>query len=315
MSANRPTASAELLEQIVTALRTLAGPHPGFRPAHAKGLLCEGTFRASAEAARLTRAAHLQGQPVAARVRFSNGSGDPDVHDGLPNNRALAVKFALAAGGTADVLANTVDGFPVRTPEEFLAFLQTQLPDPVTGKADETRLPRYLEGHPEARAFVERLTKKPVPASYATASYHSAVAFRFTAADGSSRFVRYHWLPEAGESYLAPDDAGRLAPNFLREEFAGRLEAGPVTFRLTVQVAAPDDPTDDPTALWPADRPVVELGRLEIRSISPTGAADERHLVFDPANLTDGIELSGDPILLARSPAYSISYDRRSRGE
>jgi catalase len=37
--------------------------------------------------------------------------------------------------------------------------------------------------------------------------------------------------------------------------------------------------------------------------------------VFDPTNLTDGIALPADPILLARSAAYSISYDHRRRGE
>jgi catalase len=47
----------------------------------------------------------------------------------------------------------------------------------------------------------------------------------------------------------------------------------------------------------------------------PTGAADERRLIFDPTNRTDGIELSADPILLARSAAYALSYERRGRGE
>ena len=47
---------------------------------------------------------------------------------------------------------------------------------------------------------------------------------------------------------------------------------------------------------------MVELGRLEITGISPTSAADERRLIFDPTNRTDGIDLSADPILLARRP-------------
>jgi catalase len=81
-----------------------------------------------------------------------------------------------------------------------------------------------------------------------------------------------------------------------------------------LQLAGQSDPTDDVTALWPADRPLVELGRLQVIGISPTGADEERRLVFDPTNLTDGIDLSADPILLARSPAYSISYDHRSKG-
>jgi catalase len=59
---------------------------------------------------------------------------------------------------------------------------------------------------------------------------------------------------------------------------------------------------------------MVELGRLEVTGISPTSAADERRLVFDPTNLPDGIDLSADPILLARSSAYSISYDHRNKG-
>jgi catalase len=82
-----------------------------------------------------------------------------------------------------------------------------------------------------------------------------------------------------------------------------------------LQVAREGDRTDDATALWPADRQIVELGRLEVTGISPTSAADERRMVFDPGNIVDGIELSADPILLARSAAYSISYDRRSKGE
>jgi catalase len=88
-----------------------------------------------------------------------------------------------------------------------------------------------------------------------------------------------------------------------------------VAFRLLLQLANEEDPTDDVTALWPEGRPLVELGRLEITSISPTSAADERRLIFDPTNRTDGIDLSADPILTARSAAYAISYERRSKGE
>ena len=55
-------------------------------------------------------------------------------------------------------------------------------------------------------------------------------------------------------------------------------------------------------------------GAAEVTAISPTSAADERRLVFDPTNLTDGITLSADPMLLVRSTAYSISYDERSQG-
>ena len=247
-------------------------------------------------------------------MRFSNSSGDPEAHDGIPNARALAVKFQLPDGKNADILALHIEGFPARTPEEFLAFLRAQLPDPATGKPAPDAVPHFLESHPATRAFVERLMQKPIPASYGQACYFGEHAFKFTAADGSSRFGRYRWVPEAGEAYLSPDEAGRRDANFLRDELNGRLKKDPIAFRLLLQLADGSDPTDDATALWPADRPLVELGRLEISELSPTSATDERRLVFDPTNVTDGIDLSADPILLARSAAYSISYDHRSRG-
>ena len=311
MSATPSTVIAQLVE----AMRALAGSHPGFRPVHAKGIVCSGNFRGSLQARGVSRAPHLQGQIVPTVIRFSNSSGNPDVHDGIADVRAIAVKFQLPDGKNADVLALSIEGFPARTPEEFLGFLQAQLPDSVTGRPAPNALSRFLDGHPATRAFLERLTQKPVPASYGRATYFAEHAFMFTAADGTSRFGRYRWTPEAGEAFISPDDASKRSANFLREELESRLQTGPVVFQLLLQLAGANDPTDDPTALWPADRPLIELGRLEITGISPTSAADERRLVFDPTNLTGGIDLSADPFPLARSAAYSISYDRRSKGE
>jgi len=95
-------------------------------------------------------------------VRFANASGNPGVHDGVANTRSLAAKFQLPEGRNADILAS-IEGFPVRTPEEFLAFLWAQLLDLITGQPTPNAVPRFLETHPAARAFVERLMQKPMP--------------------------------------------------------------------------------------------------------------------------------------------------------
>src|SRR5258708_7362613 len=91
-------------ERIVDVQRAMAGPHPGFRTVHAKGIVCTGTFTATAQARQVTRAGHLQGQAVTVTVRFSNSSGDPNIHDGVPNARGMAVKFHLPGGGHTDLL-------------------------------------------------------------------------------------------------------------------------------------------------------------------------------------------------------------------
>ncbi len=52
-------------EQIVDAIHDINGRHDGTRAVHAKGVVCAGTFTATREAASLTRAAHMQGEPGA----------------------------------------------------------------------------------------------------------------------------------------------------------------------------------------------------------------------------------------------------------
>jgi catalase len=144
MAATSPTVVAQLVE----ALRTLAGKHPGFRPAHAKGIVCTGSFQPSPEARRLTRAAHFQGSTLPVTIRFANASGNPEVHDGQPGVRSLSVKFPVADARAADILGNSIEGFPARTPEEFLEFLRAQLPDPATGKPSPTRYRSSLRPTP-----------------------------------------------------------------------------------------------------------------------------------------------------------------------
>src|SRR5579872_6860925 len=143
-------------EQIVDVQQALAGRHPGYRTAHAKGIVCTGTFVAGPEAKRISRAEHLQGQTVAVVVRFSNAEGNPNVHDGVPNIRGIAVKFALANGRKTDLLAISNEAFLVRTAEEFLAFLQANLFDRATGKPNPNAVPRFVESHPAVGAFVGR---------------------------------------------------------------------------------------------------------------------------------------------------------------
>jgi catalase len=173
------------------------------------------------DAPRVTRAPHFAGQPVPTVIRFANSNGNPEVHDGAPNVRSMAVKFRLAGDKSADILANSVEGFVARTPEELLEFLRAQLPVPATGRPDPDALPRLLASHAAGRGFVERLMKRPVPASYGQVTYFAEHAFRFTAADGTSRFGRYRFVPQAGEAFLSPDDAGKRSASFLSNELDG----------------------------------------------------------------------------------------------
>src|ERR1700704_3552286 len=77
--------SQDVSQQIVDILAHGPGTQAGHRILHPKGIVCQGTFEASAAAAALSRAAHFNGSPVPVTVRFSTGSPDPTVADNSPD--------------------------------------------------------------------------------------------------------------------------------------------------------------------------------------------------------------------------------------
>jgi catalase len=58
----------------------------------------------------------------------------------------------------------------------------------------------------------------------------------------------------------------------------------------------------------------VRAGVLEITGVETDRETGGDVLVFDPSRVTDGIELSGDPVLRYRPKAYSDSVARRTDG-
>jgi catalase len=301
----------DLADRIVDSLgRNDRGTHD-HRAAHAKGFCVSGVFAGTPEAAALTRAAHLRGNPVAVTVRFSNGSGSLDSADHHIGGRGMAVKFHLPGGEATDLLAISQRVFFVRTPEDFLEFVDARKPDDETGRPDPNAIGDFLIRHPEAEAAFTEVLSTPPPKSLATIAYHALHAFRWLDEEGGSRWVRYHWVPGAGVATIERDKAKELGPDYLRVELTERLTHEPVLFNLEVAIASDGDDLDDPTTKWPDDRRRVTVGQLELTAISADQEAECERLVFDPMHLTDGIEPSADPILNFRPLAYDVSIKRR----
>jgi catalase len=253
----------------------------------------------------------MQGQAVDATVRFSNGSGDPTQPDNVPDIRGMAVTFHLDDGSRTDISAQSVPRFPVSSPEAFIELLRAS--DRSLGSL--WRFGRFVALHPRAvpSLSVNAQALRP-PSSYAAIPYYAVHAFKWIDSGGGERYVRYRWEPEQTEPRLAKLEARRRGPDYLQEELRERVARGPVEFKLMLQIAAQGDRVDDPAAAWPRERETVTAGILKVTVPQPL---DEAHapLVFDPTRLTDGIELSNDPVLLFRPRVYSVSAQRRASGE
>lgn len=287
------------------------GIHPGFRPAHAKGILLTGVFAPSPEAAELTRAPHIQRNSTPVTVRFSDFAGIPTIPDNDPQGaspRGCAIRFYLAEHVHTDIVAQSVDTFPARTAEGFLEFLNALIATDPTGPHPNA-IERFLGAHPAALTFVQ--TPKPIPTSFAKELFFAVSAFKFTNADGVSRHGRYRVLPVEGNEYLDEAGAAAQGPSFLFDEIKERVAREPVRFQIVVQLAQDGDTVDDATIRWPENRPQLNFGEVSLNGITSNNAEEQRHIIFDPIPRVDGIGASADPLFEPRANIYLMAGRRR----
>jgi catalase len=298
-----------LAQQLLDVLDTLSGLHPGFRPAHAKGLMCSGTFTPSPEAAKLTSAPHAGKPSTPVTVRFSDSTGVPTIPDNDPQRsspRGIAVRFHLGDHAHTDIVGHSTNGFPVRTGEEFLEFLRAVA---AFGAGKPEALGAFLATHPNAKRFVE--APKPIPTSFAREAFFAVTAFKFTSAQGVSRHGRFRIRPEAGTEYLTDQEAARKSANFLFEEIGPRLAQGPIRLRVFVQMAERGDDVADASVPWPDSRVEIPFGTLTLTARVDDQERQRRKIIFDPDPRVDGIDPSGDPLTEVRADIYLLSGRRR----
>ena len=299
-----------LANDLLKEFDLLFGLHPGFRAAHAKGLMFAGRFTPSPAAKKLTRAPHIVRESTPVTVRFSNSTGLPQIPDSAAdaNPRGLAIRFNLAEHVHTDIVAHSIDAFPTRDGYEFLEFLKAVVASGSDAPSPKP-IEKFLASHPAALKFVQ--APKPFPTSLARENYFGVTAFAFTNAEGEEKFGRYRILPEQGTEYLADADAAALEPNYHFEELLKRVARGPIRFRILVQVAGAGDTTDDATVHWPETRELVELGTVELTEAVKDNSAEQKHIIFDPIPRVDGIGPSADPLLELRAAIYLLSGRRR----
>src|SRR4029077_6181608 len=210
--------------QIVDLANKVDGVHPGFRAFHAKGVVVEGTFKASSEAARLSRAALFNGSPSPVTARFSDGSGMPTVPDGSPAMpRGIAIKYHLAGGGDTDMVTNSFKFFPVGTGEDFRDLLQAIVASPPDAPRPN-KVEQFFGSHPNAPKAIGSL---PIPDSFADEEYHGIDAFIFVNKSGQRQAVRYVIAPEK-LVHITPEEAAKQSPNYLFDELAKRIAQKPL---------------------------------------------------------------------------------------
>src|SRR5947208_10488358 len=105
----RGMVDASVAKRLVEAIiDNLPEPVPGRRPVHTIGMGVKGKFVASDVARTYCIAEHFNGQPVDVSVRFSNGLGGLEQHDGWSDVRGMEARIQLTYWTASELSSMTL---------------------------------------------------------------------------------------------------------------------------------------------------------------------------------------------------------------
>ncbi len=230
--------------------------------------------------------------PFPVWARFSS-----DVPDSRPDRKAtcgLALKLYGVPG-------HKLDGSDAETLNLVFQNHDVFFVDNARAMCELTRaslrgeLDAWLAGHPDTAAILRDMEKDV--GSVLGIEYSSVIPFRF----GSDRSCKLSLVPTDPVDGPAPD-----APEGLARDLARRLEAGPSTFQLMVQVRD-GEPPDRLTERWCEPAVRVATLHLDMQAVNDRGQAEYGEaLAFDPWRTLPEHEPLGS-VAAARRVVYAAS--------
>ena len=299
-----PTSMINTFEQV-------NGPHPGFRRNHAKGVCVTGYFESNGHGVALSKASVFLPGRVPIIGRFALAGGQPFAADAPHTTRSMALLFKLPDGEEWRTGMNNIPVFAVNTAQGFYDQLLASAPDPATGKPDPAAMNAFLAKHPESARAIRLIRNHPVSSGFGNSTYNSLNAFRFVSVEGAVVPVRWSMVPIQPFEPIDAANPSQAGKNYLFDALIAGIHANALQWHLIITIGQPGDPTADATLPWPPDRQQVDVGTLTIDHVESEDTSPARDINFDPLVLPNGIAASDDPLLSARSAAYSQSFTRR----
>jgi catalase len=287
------------------------GPHSGFRRNHAKGVCITGYFESNGHGVAISKASVFLPGRLPIIGRFALSGGQPYVTDEPATVRSMAILFKLPDGEEWRTAMINIPVFVVNTAQGFHDLLLASAVDPATGKSDPAAMNVFLAQHPESARAMTLIHSHPPSSGFANSTYYGLHAFRFITVQGAVVPVRWSMMPVQAFEPAGAAPSGQAGKNYLFDALIASIHAGPLQWHLVITVGQPGDPTADATLPWPPDRQQVDAGTLTIDGVESEDTSPTRDINFDPLVLPNGIAASDDPLLSARSAAYSQSFTRR----
>jgi len=291
------------------------------RIVHARGSGAHGIFESYADHSALTMAAPFlaAGKVTPVFARFSTVAGERGSKDTARDARGFAIKF-YTDEGIWDLVGNNIPVFFHQDAIKFPDLVHAVKPEP------HNAMPQAASAHDTFWDFVSLMPEsthmllwimsdRAIPRSYRMMQGFGVHTFRFIAADGQIRLVKFHWSPQLGTHSLVWDEAVKLAgadPDFHRRDLWDAIEAGAYpSWELGVQVFTEEEAEQysfdvlDATKLIPEELvAITPLGRMTLNRNPDNFFAETEQVAFCVSHVVPGIDFSNDPLLAGRIHSY-----------
>jgi catalase len=232
--------------------------------------------------------------------RVSHKGGKPNPPDSTPGLYGLAFELTTQNGSYHIMNMNTEHFFPVATTQDFLDLLTAMTAGPEATKAFAANSPE-LQNY---KSYHAALDKSLTP--YEGATYNSVNTFLLVDADGNETPVRWSFEPAGNDGVvLEPTE------DFFLDNMQANLANGLVEWNMVVSFAKESDDILNPSIKWSEDNKEIVAGKLRVTQASSETEGSCGDVNFDPTVLSEGFEMSADPMLQARAAVYAAGIGRR----
>lgn len=300
------------------------------RVVHARGAAAHGYFEAFDNAREYSRAQFLQpGVRTPVFLRFSTVAGSRGSTDLARDVRGFAVKF-YTQEGVYDFVGNNIPVFFIQDAIKFPDLVHAVKPEP------HNEIPQAASAHntfwdfistnPEAMHMIMwTMSDRALPRSYRTMEGFNVHTWRLIDAEGTARFVKFHWKPKLGIKSVMWDEALQISgkdPDFHRRDLWENIEQGNFPeWELGIQVVEEADEFKfgfdllDATKIIPEELvPIVKIGRLVLDRNPDNYFAETEQVAFHPGHIVPGIDFTNDPLLQGRLFSYTDTQLTRLGG-
>jgi catalase len=293
------------------------------RQPHAKGGGAYGTFVATHDVSRYTKAAVFQpGTETEMIARFSTVAGERGSPDTWRDPRGFALRF-YTTEGNLDIVGNNTPIFFIRDPLKFQNFIRSQKRLAANNLRDADMQWDFWTLSPESAHMVTWLMgDRGIPRTWRNMNGYSSHTYMWVNAANERFWVKYHFKTDQGVETLTQAEADQIAGedgDFHHRDLYNSIKAGNFpSWTLKMQIMPFEEAKTyrfnpfDLTKVWPhGDYPLIEVGKMTLNRNVTDFHTEMEQAAFQPNNTVPGTGLSPDKMLLARGFSYADAHRAR----